>query len=216
MGCAGSSSKDAVDDKPQGGGGEQGYQDGEEEDYQPLTAEEVNARIQCCDKAQHFTIGKSGLSLKYAYLSQRGYYPEDLYKANQDAFKVIPAFDGDPNHFFMGVFDGHGSDGDACSYFVRDNIEEHLKDSMPAHQARMKRLRISEADEGFTTKFTNCRVLRDGAWARRVLRLHLGTRRSDVHGRRDVPEAEAGHRGPLGHAWMWVRVRVSCEGEGEL
>ena len=50
--------------------------------------EEVLERIQCCDEALLFPLGKSGFSLRYAYLSQRGYYPEDLYKRNQDAFKV--------------------------------------------------------------------------------------------------------------------------------
>ena len=132
MGCAGSSSKDAVEDQKPAGGGDGGYNDGQDdEDYQPLTQEEVNARIQCSDGAHElYTLGKSGITLRYAYLSQRGYYPEDLYKANQDAFKVIPAFNGDTSTFFMGVFDGHGSDGDACSYFVRDNIEEHLKATM--------------------------------------------------------------------------------------
>ena len=139
MGCASSSNKDSVDDQRGAGGsggagsGGSGDYGGEEEDYQPLTAEEVNARIQCCDKAVLHTLGKSGITLRYAYLSQRGYYPEDLYKANQDAFKVIPAFNGDPNNMFMGVFDGHGSDGDACSYFVRDNIEANLKRAMIKH-----------------------------------------------------------------------------------
>ena len=91
------------------------------------------ARIQCCDQPLEHTLGKSGITLRYAYLSQRGYYPEDLYKANQDAFKVIPSFNGDPNNMFLGVFDGHGSDGDACSYFVRDNIEANLKRAIEKH-----------------------------------------------------------------------------------
>ena len=135
MGCASSSNKDAVDSGDRGGdgGGASGSHRSEEDDYQPLTAEEVNARIQSCDKALLHTLGNSGITLRYAYLSQRGYYPEDLYKANQDAFKVIPAFNGDPNNMFLGVFDGHGSDGDACSYFVRDNIEANLKRAMVKH-----------------------------------------------------------------------------------
>jgi len=134
MGCASSSNKDP-DDLRGGGGGGSGSGDygGEEDDYQPLTTEEVNARIQCCDKPLLHTLGKSGITLRYAYLSQRGYYPEDLYKANQDAFKVIPSFNGDSNNMFLGVFDGHGSDGDACSYFVRDNIEANLKKAMVKH-----------------------------------------------------------------------------------
>ena len=111
-----------------GGGGGGGHaDDGGEDDYSPLTQDEVNARIVCSEKALLFPLGKTGVTLRYAYLSQRGYYPEDLYKANQDAFKVVPAFNGDPNQILFGVFDGHGVDGDSCSYFVRDNIEETLK-----------------------------------------------------------------------------------------
>jgi hypothetical protein len=133
MGCASSSNKDPDDQRGGGGGSGSGDYGGDEDDYQPLTTEEVNARIQCCDKPLLHTLGKSGITLRYAYLSQRGYYPEDLYKANQDAFKVIPAFNGDPNNMFLGVFDGHGSDGDACSYYVRDNIEANLKRAMDKH-----------------------------------------------------------------------------------
>ena len=130
MGCASSSNKDPGE--PRGGSGGSG-DGGDEEEYNPLTTEEVNARIQCCDKPLEHTLGKSGITLRYAYLSQRGYYPEDLYKANQDAFKVIPSFNGDSNNMFLGVFDGHGSDGDACSYFVRDNIEANLKRAIDKH-----------------------------------------------------------------------------------
>ena len=125
MGCAGSKSNDAVDTR----GGGNGNPD-EEDEYQPLTKEEVQQRIQASDGTLVYELGKTGVTMHYAYLSQRGYYPEDLYKANQDAFKVVPAFNGDQNQFFMGVFDGHGVDGDACSYFVRDNIEEMLKKMM--------------------------------------------------------------------------------------
>eukprot|EP00966_Prymnesium_polylepis_P111560 2580688-Prymnesium_polylepis.1 len=126
MGCAGSKSADSNEETKQGQGGEGGENE-EEGDYSPLTQEEVNARIQCSDGQQHFALGSTGLTLRYAYLSQRGYYPEDLYKANQDAFKVVPNFGDDPNQILFGVFDGHGVDGDSCSYFVRDNIEETLK-----------------------------------------------------------------------------------------
>ena len=123
MGCGGS--KEEPSKSQQSGGG--GNADDEEEDYNPLTQEEVNARIVCSKEAETFKLGKSPITLRYAYLSQRGYYPEDLYKANQDAFKVVPKFGGDPSQIFFGVFDGHGVDGDSCSYFVRDNIEAQLK-----------------------------------------------------------------------------------------
>ena len=125
MGCAGSTPKE--DNAAQGG---RGPQEQEEEDYSPLTQDEVNARIVCSEKALLFPLGKTGVTLRYAYLSQRGYYPEDLYKANQDAFKVIEKFDGKDEQLFLGVFDGHGVDGDSCSYYVRDNIEAELKKQM--------------------------------------------------------------------------------------
>eukprot|EP00308_Calcidiscus_leptoporus_P000358 CAMPEP_0119357956 /NCGR_PEP_ID=MMETSP1334-20130426/6257_1 /TAXON_ID=127549 /ORGANISM="Calcidiscus leptoporus, Strain RCC1130" /LENGTH=1049 /DNA_ID=CAMNT_0007372323 /DNA_START=84 /DNA_END=3233 /DNA_ORIENTATION=+ len=131
MGCAGSTNKELGEEK-------QGY-DEQEEEYQPLTQEEVNARIVACDQTQLFTLGKTNFVLRYAYLSQRGYYPDDLYKNNQDSFKVIPNFNDDPNAIFFGVFDGHGSDGDACSYFVRDNIERHLKTTIAKYPEDFER-----------------------------------------------------------------------------
>ena len=125
MGCASSSQKQEPDHS--GGGGGEDNLGGEDEQYNPLTEDEVNARIVCSTKAERFALGESGITLRYAYLSQRGYYPEDLYKANQDAFKVVPKFGNDKDQILFGVFDGHGVDGDSCSYFVRDNIEAELK-----------------------------------------------------------------------------------------
>ncbi len=50
--------------------------------------------------------GKSVLKLDYAWVSQRGYYPEDLDKANQDAFLIQPNFSSDGSSSFFGVYDG--------------------------------------------------------------------------------------------------------------
>ena len=125
MGCGGSK----AGSKEHEGSNDPHNEEGQEEegDYNPLTEDEVNARIVCSKAAELFKLGESGITLRYAYLSQRGYYPEDLYKANQDAFKVVPKFNGRKDQIFFGVFDGHGVDGDSCSYFVRDNIEAELK-----------------------------------------------------------------------------------------
>jgi len=130
MGCAGS--KASVHEPAGGDGlyGQQGPPQEEEDDYNPLTQDEVNARIVCSESAELFPLGNSGVTLRYAYLSQRGYYPEDLYKANQDAFKIVRNFNNDASQILFGVFDGHGVDGDQCSYFVRDNIEAELKSQM--------------------------------------------------------------------------------------
>ena len=102
MGCGGS--KEEPSKSQQSGGG--GNADDEEEDYNPLTQEEVNARIVCSKEAETFKLGKSPITLRYAYLSQRGYYPEDLYKANQDAFKISSQWPQSPvPQIFFGVFE---------------------------------------------------------------------------------------------------------------
>ena len=68
-----------------------------------------------------------GITLRYAALSQRGYYPEDLFKANQDAFAVLTNFDSRIGDVLFSVFDGHGKDGDACSRYVRDGLDKELR-----------------------------------------------------------------------------------------
>ena len=228
MGCASSSNKDHPEgDLRGGGGGGSGSGDygGEEDDYQPLTTEEVNARIQCCDKPLLHTLGKSGITLRYAYLSQRGYYPEDLYKANQDAFKVIPSFNGDSNNMFLGVFDGHGSDGDACSYFVRDNIEANLKKAMVKHSDDFEMaFRTSFIETNTTMHDAVCLrtpgarrapALRtaspDGGWGRErgtvaVAAVAGGRGGAGARARARAREAEERHGGRLGRALLQGRT----------
>ena len=102
---------------------------GEDSSIEPLTKEELEERTDISDNLR-FELGDTGITLRYSWLSQRGYYPEDLEKPNQDAFKVIPSFGGNPQCFFMGVFDGHGSAGDPIAYYVRDNVQEMLERNM--------------------------------------------------------------------------------------
>eukprot|EP00250_Pteridium_aquilinum_P021488 c25141_g1_i1 orf=448-3657(+) len=64
--------------------------------------------------------------LRYSYLSQRGYYPEALDKANQDSFCIHTQFGKDPNDHFFGVFDGHGEYGTQCSQFAKKHLCENL------------------------------------------------------------------------------------------
>ncbi|CAI9277326.1 unnamed protein product [Lactuca saligna] len=64
--------------------------------------------------------------LQYSYLSQRGYYPHALDKANQDSFCIHTPFGSNPNDHFFGVFDGHGEYGTQCSKFVKQKLCENL------------------------------------------------------------------------------------------
>ncbi|XP_044471671.1 protein phosphatase 2C and cyclic nucleotide-binding/kinase domain-containing protein-like isoform X2 [Mangifera indica] len=64
--------------------------------------------------------------LRYSYLSQRGYYPDALDKANQDSFCIHTPFGTNPDDHFFGVFDGHGEHGAQCSQFVKRKLCENL------------------------------------------------------------------------------------------
>jgi hypothetical protein len=66
-------------------------------------------------------------NLKYVYVSQRGYYPNSLTKANQDSYLICECFLGDPNTHLFGVFDGHGECGDLCSHFAADQVSTQCK-----------------------------------------------------------------------------------------
>ena len=70
--------------------------------------------------------------LEYAFVSQTGYYPEQLNKPNQDKVAVhapftppVPPAAPPPTTntmCFFGVFDGHGTHGDSCAEFARDHV----------------------------------------------------------------------------------------------
>ncbi|KAI8553833.1 hypothetical protein RHMOL_Rhmol05G0047100 [Rhododendron molle] len=64
--------------------------------------------------------------LRYSYLSQRGYYPDALDKANQDSFCIHTPFGTNADDHFFGVFDGHGEFGAQCSQFVKRKLCENL------------------------------------------------------------------------------------------
>ncbi|XAR67031.1 cGMP-dependent protein kinase [Bertholletia excelsa] len=72
--------------------------------------------------------------LKYSYLSQRGYYPDALDKANQDSFCIHTPFGTNPDDHFFGVFDGHGEFGAQCSQFVKRKLCENLLRNNRFHQ----------------------------------------------------------------------------------
>lgn len=45
-----------------------------------------------------------------------------LGKANQDSYLVCESLLRDENCHMFGVFDGHGDQGDYCSYFAADKV----------------------------------------------------------------------------------------------
>lgn len=112
----------------------------------PLTELEIQSRIEASKSVQ--TLEIDGVKMRYAFMSQRGYYPEGkvfpmpsqcvalltflflqplaLDKDNQDAYILLPQFGADKeSQAFFGVFDGHGKDGHYCARFARDNVSTH-------------------------------------------------------------------------------------------
>eukprot|EP01039_Chlorochromonas_danica_P011259 gene11259-12558_t len=126
MGCTSSHSNTALTSNPVYGGG--GHQQGNASNKSnPLTEKEIQARIEAPSQTQVLEL--AGVTYRYAWMSQRGYYPESLDKENQDAFLIVPSFGRavDQQAFFS-VFDGHGRDGHHCARYARDHLGKNILD----------------------------------------------------------------------------------------
>ncbi len=88
----------------------------------PLSAKEYKARLATSEGTQTVHFPMTGVTIRYAFVSQRGYYPGSPDKANQDSLCVHTHFGGDPEQVFVGVFDGHGEYGTQCSQFAKDKV----------------------------------------------------------------------------------------------
>jgi len=66
------------------------------------------------------------MDLKYVYVSQRGFYPSDPSKANQDSYVICESLLGDHSCNMFGIFDGHGTYGDLCAYYAADEMPKNL------------------------------------------------------------------------------------------
>jgi len=91
----------------------------------PLSSADLAKRLIGSEKAEEFGLGKEFI-LRYGVLSQRGYYPEDLLKVNQDKY-IVQTDVGAKMDMILGVFDGRGPEGDMCAGFVRKHMVNELK-----------------------------------------------------------------------------------------
>ncbi|RYH30981.1 protein serine/threonine phosphatase 2C family protein [archaeon] len=89
-------------------------------------------RLDHCPEPRKLSIkGKAyNFTLQYCYVSQRGYYPTSLGKANQDSYLVCEALLGDSSCNFFGIFDGHGEYGDLVSHYVAEHLSDVLIDEL--------------------------------------------------------------------------------------
>jgi len=70
--------------------------------------------------------GGKTIRVRYASSTQRGYYPDEPSKNNQDAISITKKFAGEDGDLFFGVYDGHGSDGDDCAKYAREHLPKLL------------------------------------------------------------------------------------------
>ncbi|XP_042038745.1 protein phosphatase 2C and cyclic nucleotide-binding/kinase domain-containing protein-like isoform X2 [Salvia splendens] len=93
----------------------------------------VSAQFLPPDGSKYVKVPSGEYELHYSFLSQRGYYPDALDKANQDSFCIHAPFGTSPDDHFFGVFDGHGEYGTQCSQFVKHKLCENLLRSSRFH-----------------------------------------------------------------------------------
>ncbi|KAL8158774.1 hypothetical protein V2J09_000311 [Rumex salicifolius] len=86
----------------------------------------VSAQFLPPEGSRTVKIPSGNYELRYSFLSQRGYYPDALDKANQDSFCIHTPFGTNGNDHLFGVFDGHGEYGAQCSQFVKRRLCENL------------------------------------------------------------------------------------------
>ena len=98
---------------------------GQETAVKAKAPEKALRKVECSDEPKEIVCG--GLRLRYAFLSQKGYYPDDPHKPNQDAYSITERFGTrESNDAFFAVYDGHGRDGDLCAQFGRDKMPGYL------------------------------------------------------------------------------------------
>lgn len=95
-------------------------------DMGPLTTDSYRKRLETSQGTQEVKLPRSGVQIRYAWVSQRGYYPDSLDKANQDALMVKLNVGGSTESAFFGVFDGHGTSGTECAAFARERVFNNL------------------------------------------------------------------------------------------
>eukprot|EP00934_Nitzschia_sp_Nitz4_P001750 Nitzschia sp. Nitz4//scaffold45_size130396//50918//52758//NITZ4_003444-RA/size130396-snap-gene-0.138-mRNA-1//-1//CDS//3329552383//1750//frame0 len=123
-----------------------------------LMPEEVVRRTSSSLSVSHIKVGSSekgghSLQVSYAYRSQRGYYPDDPLKANQDRYGITLNFAGEGGDAMFSVFDGHGTDGHHAAAFAKKKLPQMLAKHVRAKRVQKYMAKLKA--EGKPTK---------GAW----------------------------------------------------
>jgi len=96
----------------------------------PLSNDEIISRIESSKVSIAANTGVHELSV--GYLTQRGYYPDDMDKDNQDSYSCHTHFGEYKDEVFVAVYDGHGKDGHLVSRFSRDELPRDILNELAA------------------------------------------------------------------------------------
>ena len=119
-----------------------------------LSSEEVAAGMEA--DCGEFSLSDRRL-VKWAAVCQRGYYPSQKTKPNQDSILLRPTDGGKDRHFF-GVYDGHGQAGDLCSQHARDQVPKNFW----AARAKPAAPAAAEADDAVQAALERAHIDADG------------------------------------------------------
>jgi len=117
-----------------------------------LVTEEVVKRISGSVESKDIILGdfKSGkddglIHVQYAALTQRGYYPDNPHKENQDSYFIKDEkFGSGEGDAFFAVFDGHGDTGHDCAIFAKQKLHAYLAQGIKKQRAGLNAARLKE------------------------------------------------------------------------
>lgn len=92
-----------------------------------LIEEEIIKRTKSSIRPKQIILGNgetggARIRADYAYWTQRGYYPDDPSKENQDEYSIGTKFAGDNGDAMFGVYDGHGQEGHTTSSYAKEKL----------------------------------------------------------------------------------------------
>jgi len=110
-----------------------------------LTVQEVEKRRVYGEVVTTFLKDGGGgmVRVRYATCTQRGYYPDEQLKQNQDVISITPNFAGLPSDLFFAIHDGHGSDGHVCATYAKDHLPQLLTRYVRQERAKLFKERQS-------------------------------------------------------------------------
>lgn len=117
-----------------------------------LAAEEVARRTCCSISNKEVMLGniKNTTNVQFAHWTQRGYYPDDPHKQNQDEFGTHLQFAGMDEDAMFAVYDGHGKHGHSCARFAQERLPKAV--AKHARRIRCQKFQKSRSSGGQTKK----------------------------------------------------------------